>query len=91
MERHFLCSQVMTAASYWSLLAPAIELASKSGYYGANGEYTFAPIAVGFALGAGFVYAADELLSRLVSDPLSTVLVYTTYVPCFTGSTGHPC
>jgi len=75
MYRSVLCPQVMTAASYWSLLAPAIELANHSGYYGANGEYTFAPIAVGFALGAAFVYGADELLSRLVSGPLRVVKV----------------
>lgn len=57
----------MTAASYWSLLAPAIEMAEMSGNYGANGEWAFAPVAIGFALGAAFVYGADVLLPHLVS------------------------
>lgn len=56
-------SQVMLAASYWSLLAPAIELADASGLYG---NYTFLPIALGFAAGAGFVYVADLLLPLMV-------------------------
>lgn len=55
----------MTAASYWSLLAPAIEMAQKSTLYGQNGEYAFAPVAVGFFLGALFVYGADVLISVL--------------------------
>ena len=58
----------MTAASYWSLLAPAIEMAESSGNYGANGEWAFIPVAVGFALGAAFVYGADVLLPHLVSS-----------------------
>ncbi|KAK7506704.1 hypothetical protein BaRGS_00002179 [Batillaria attramentaria] len=56
---------VMTAASYWSLLAPAIEMAEQSGNYGANGEWAFVPVAVGFGLGAAFVYGADILLPHL--------------------------
>lgn len=54
---------VMTAASFWSLLAPAIELAETSGSYGAEGEWAFMPVAFGFLLGALFVYAADEFMS----------------------------
>ncbi|XP_059156778.1 zinc transporter ZIP11-like [Physella acuta] len=50
---------VMVAASYWSLLAPAIDMAENSGLYGSNGQWAFLPIAVGFVLGALFVYAAD--------------------------------
>ncbi|ELU17005.1 hypothetical protein CAPTEDRAFT_175607 [Capitella teleta] len=57
---------VMTAASYWSLLAPAIEMAENSGYYGANGEWAFVPVAIGFALGAAFVYWADKFVPLLV-------------------------
>ncbi|XP_063445750.1 zinc transporter ZIP11-like [Mytilus trossulus] len=53
---------VMTAASYWSLLAPAIEMAELSGLYGSNGEWAFIPVAVGFILGAVFVYGADVLI-----------------------------
>lgn len=53
----------MTAASFWSLLAPAIELAESSGSYGSEGEWAFVPVAVGFVLGAAFVYAADVFMS----------------------------
>ncbi|CAG2250818.1 SLC39A11 [Mytilus edulis] len=52
----------MTAASYWSLLAPAIEMAELSGLYGSNGEWAFIPVAIGFVLGAVFVYGADVLI-----------------------------
>lgn len=55
----------MTAASYWSLLAPAIELAEESKIYGENGEYAFAPVGLGFLLGALFVYGADVLITTL--------------------------
>ena len=60
--------QVMTAASYWSLLAPAIEMAEQSGYYGSEGQWAFVPVAVGFALGALFVYSTDVLLPYLVRE-----------------------
>ena len=53
----------MLAASYWSLLAPAIEIAKSSGLYGA---FTFLPVSFGFALGALFVYMADLLMPILV-------------------------
>ncbi|XP_063265562.1 LOW QUALITY PROTEIN: zinc transporter ZIP11 [Prinia subflava] len=53
---------VMLAASYWSLLAPAIEMAEESGAFGA---FSFFPVAAGFALGAAFVYGADLLLPEL--------------------------
>ncbi|XP_011638696.1 zinc transporter ZIP11 isoform X2 [Pogonomyrmex barbatus] len=56
---------VMVAASYWSLLAPAIEMAKESKMYGAEGEYAFVPIAVGFLIGAAFVYGTDVLISTL--------------------------
>ncbi|XP_032669126.1 zinc transporter ZIP11 isoform X2 [Odontomachus brunneus] len=56
---------VMVAASYWSLLAPAIEMATESKIYGANGEYAFVPVAVGFVVGAAFVYGTDVLISTL--------------------------
>lgn len=62
----FLHPQVMLAASYWSLLAPAIELADASGFYG---SLTFLPISLGFAAGAVFVYLADLLLPLMVWDP----------------------
>lgn len=56
---------VMTAASFWSLLSPAIEQAVESKLYGANGEYAFIPVAFGFLLGALFVFGADKLITVL--------------------------
>ena len=53
----------MLAASYWSLLSPAIEMAEECGLYG---SFTFVPVSIGFLLGAGFVYAADIALPYLV-------------------------
>lgn len=53
----------MLAASYWSLLAPAIQLAEESKMYG---SWIFVPISVGFIAGAVFVYLADLLLPLLV-------------------------
>ncbi|XP_045925667.1 zinc transporter ZIP11 [Micropterus dolomieu] len=52
----------MLAASYWSLLAPAIEMAEDSGKYG---SFAFLPVAVGFTLGAAFVYFADLAMPLL--------------------------
>uniref|UniRef100_A0A182T9V3 Zinc transporter ZIP11 n=1 Tax=Anopheles maculatus TaxID=74869 RepID=A0A182T9V3_9DIPT len=56
---------VMIAASFWSLLAPAIELAENSHMYGSKGEFAFIPVAVGFLLGAIFVYGTDKVISYL--------------------------
>ena len=56
----------MLAASYWSLLAPAIEMAETSGYYGRGGKFAFIPVSVGFILGAVFVFGADKVLPYLV-------------------------
>ncbi|KAM7382088.1 hypothetical protein PAMA_012792 [Pampus argenteus] len=53
---------VMLAASYWSLLAPAIDMAEDSGKYG---SFAFVPVAVGFTLGAAFVYFADLAMPLL--------------------------
>ncbi|KAM7371182.1 hypothetical protein PAMP_010673 [Pampus punctatissimus] len=53
---------VMLAASYWSLLAPAINMAEDSGKYG---SFAFVPVAVGFTLGAAFVYFADLAMPLL--------------------------
>lgn len=61
----------MIAASFWSLLAPAIELAESSGDYGADGRYSFVPVAIGFLLGAVFVYATDR-----VSKSSSKIIFY---------------
>ncbi|XP_030888060.1 zinc transporter ZIP11 [Leptonychotes weddellii] len=58
----------MLAASYWSLLAPAVEMATSSGGFGA---FAFFPVAIGFTLGAAFVYLADLLMPHLgaTEDP----------------------
>ncbi|XP_008559248.1 zinc transporter ZIP11 isoform X2 [Microplitis demolitor] len=56
---------VMLAASFWSLLAPAIEMAEESKLYGENGEFAFVPVAVGFLIGAAFVYGTDLLITSL--------------------------
>lgn len=53
---------VMIAASYWSLLKPAIEIATDSQEYGTNGEYVFLPVGFGFLLGALFVFLTDLYL-----------------------------
>jgi len=50
---------VMLAASYWSLLAPSIELAEQ------QGVPSWLPAAVGFLAGAAFLRLADELLPHL--------------------------
>lgn len=60
---------VMLAASYWSLLAPAIEM-SESVY----GQWTFIHISVGFSLGGLFVYLADLLMSKLGESSSTDIL-----------------
>lgn len=50
---------VMIAASFWSLLSPAIEMAEKSG------GYPWLPAVVGFLLGGGFLYGVDHLMPHL--------------------------
>lgn len=50
---------VMIAASFWSLLAPAIELAD------GNGTPPWLPAVTGFLLGGAFLWAVDKLLPHL--------------------------
>jgi ZIP family zinc transporter len=50
---------VMIAASYWSLLAPAIEMAERSG------GVAWVPATVGFLLGGAFLWLVDKLLPHL--------------------------
>lgn len=52
-------SGVMIAASYWSLLAPAIEMSAASGSPG------WLPPSVGFLAGGVFLWALDKLLPHL--------------------------
>jgi ZIP family zinc transporter len=50
---------VMIAASFWSLLAPAIEMAAESG------GPAWVPATVGFLMGGGFLWAVDKILPHL--------------------------
>uniref|UniRef100_H3G8M3 Zinc transporter ZIP11 n=1 Tax=Phytophthora ramorum TaxID=164328 RepID=H3G8M3_PHYRM len=51
---------VMLAASYWSLLAPSIEIAAESELYGPDGRWSFVPAAVGFTLGALTLFGTEQ-------------------------------
>jgi len=55
-------SGVMIAASFWSLLSPAIEVAQRSGLYGERGQWAFVPVSIGFLCGGAFVMCSDRLL-----------------------------
>ena len=50
---------VMVAASFWSLLAPALESSE------AMGTWSFVPAAVGFLVGVGFLLLLDEVTPHL--------------------------
>jgi len=50
---------VMIAASYWSLLAPAIEMSE------GKALPSFVPPLIGFLLGAFFLYAVDKILPHM--------------------------
>jgi ZIP family zinc transporter len=50
---------VMIAASYWSLLAPAIEMAEDSGLP------AWVPATVGFLMGGLFLWVADKIIPHL--------------------------
>ncbi len=52
---------VMIAASFWSLLAPAIDMAEQEGY----GQWKWIPPLIGFLLGAVFLRVTDKLLPHL--------------------------
>jgi zinc transporter ZupT len=59
---------VMLAASYWSLLAPALEFAETSGTYGAH---TYIPVCIGLLAGAAFVWGADQLIPHGAGDAVA--------------------
>jgi zinc transporter ZupT len=52
----------MTAASFWSLLLPAIEMAQNMNSPNNHKMIGLLPVIIGFFLGAGFVYLTDILL-----------------------------
>ncbi|CAD5209591.1 unnamed protein product [Bursaphelenchus xylophilus] len=63
---------VMTAASFWSLLAPAIEISEAT-----RGSWAFVPVALGFGLGALFVHLSDKLIPSCVVAEMSVISVLT--------------
>lgn len=72
---------VMFAASYWSLLAPAIDYAETSGY----GTWSFVPALVGFLIGGIFLRLLDAVVphlhvgkSKSEAEGVSTTLSSTT-------------
>ena len=50
---------VMIAASFWSLLAPAIEMSE------AMGQSSWIPALIGFLMGGGFLFVVDKILPHL--------------------------
>mgnify|MGYP005808891705 FL=1 len=52
-------SGIMVAASVWSLLIPAMDMAEDMG------RFAFVPAAVGFAVGIGFLLLMDKLIPHL--------------------------
>ena len=61
-----MAAGVMIAASYWSLLAPSIDMAAASPLYGAGLRWF--PALMGFLLGAIVLRLADRLLPHLHPD-----------------------
>lgn len=55
---------VMTAASFWSLLEPAIENVKENSLFNLSDKLAFLPASIGFLLGALFVYFTDHLISK---------------------------
>lgn len=56
-----MAAGVMIAASFWSLLAPSIEMAEEAGY----GGFKWVPPLVGFVAGAVFLRVVDRVLPHL--------------------------
>lgn len=69
IERHIFnlmlgfASGVMIAASFWSLLAPAIDMANQ------QGVIAWIVVAIGFALGGIFLYIADKTIPHMHLGP----------------------
>ena len=56
---------VMIAASFWSLLAPAISYVEMQNEMGLSNLPAFLPPAIGFFLGALFLYYLDKIIPHL--------------------------
>jgi len=70
-----MAAGVMVAASFWSLLAPAIDMAEAAGY----GSLKWVPPLVGFLLGAAFLRGVDWLLPHMHPDLMVTEGVKTSW------------
>lgn len=58
---------VMLAASFWSLLNPALEMAEPSWGH----TWSWVPVAIGFVVGALFLFSLDQWLPHLhINEPL---------------------
>lgn len=58
-----MAAGVMIAASFWSLLAPSIDIAAESDLYGETWKWI--PPLVGFLMGAGLLRVIDKVLPHL--------------------------
>ena len=71
---------VMVAASFWSLLAPGIEMSPGEGFV------KVIPAAVGFALGALFIFGLDKVLPHCIlilkNLKKKALKVHGTELPC---------
>jgi len=56
---------VMIAASFWSLLGPAIESVEIQNELGLSSIPAWAPAAIGFFLGAAFLFGLDKIIPHL--------------------------
>lgn len=65
---------VMTAASFWSLLLPALDIAEKLNGQGSK-FFSLVPVVIGFMIGALFVHMTDILLPQDVRKTLIYLLI----------------
>lgn len=72
----------MIAASFWSLLSPAIEIAENSGLYGNKNEFAFLPVAAGFLFGAIFVFLIDKFISYLGINSTTMMICKSYFLEC---------
>ena len=61
-----MAAGVMIAASFWSLLAPALDMAAASGAYGEKLKWI--PVLIGFLLGAAALRVIDLILPHMHPD-----------------------
>ena len=69
-----LIKKVMTAATFWSLLLPALEIA-ESMYDGYHKMFSLIPVLIGLFIGAAFVHFTDVLLPDDVTISRHLILV----------------